>query len=452
MKVKLPRVMFAAPESGAGKTTVTCAVLKALLESGSRVAAFKCGPDYIDPMFHTEVVGAPSRNLDLFMLSEDICRYLLAKNSNNTDIALIEGVMGYYDGISGKCVDAGSYDLARRTKTPVILIVGCKGAHLSTAALVKGFAEFRSDSNIQGIILNNVSSPLYPSYKKAIEGETGIPVIGFMPMIEKCRLESRHLGLVTAAELSDLQEKISRLAMQAMESIDMDQLREIADKAPELEYDEPLIKKVADVRVAVARDKAFCFYYSDALDLLEEMGAKIIPFSPLSDTGLPACDGVILGGGYPELYAGELSANKSMLESVRKAVGDGLPCMAECGGFMYLFDAVKVNDTEGKTVEYPMAGVISGTAFITKKLTRFGYVTLTAQKDNLLGGKYGQINAHEFHYSDSTSNGEDYTATKPDGREWKCVHASETLFAGYPHIHLWGNRSFAENYIKKCAE
>jgi len=451
MKVKLPRVMFAAPNSGDGKTTITCAVLKALLENGHKLAAFKCGPDYIDPMFHSEVVGAHSRNLDLFMLSEKTCRYLLVKNAEHKDIAIMEGVMGYYDGISGQSTKASSYDLAAKTETPVILIVGCKGAHLSVAALIKGFAEFRKDSNIQGVILNNVSEALYLSYKELVEKETGIPVVGFFPMIQECRLESRHLGLVTAAELHGLQEMTARLAAQAKKSINLGLLLEIARQAPELVYEVPFLEELGKVRVAVARDKAFCFYYQDSLELLEKMGAELIYFSPLADSTLPDCDGLILGGGYPELYARELAGNETMREAIRKAVNDGLPCIAECGGFMYLFDAMRIEDTEGQLLRYPMAGAIRGESFMTKKLNRFGYVTLTAQMDNLLANQGEEINAHEFHYSDSTSNGQNYLATKTTGSGgWSCIHASGTLFAGYPHIHLWGNPDFAGNFIRGC--
>lgn len=451
MKVKLPRVMFAAPNSGDGKTTVTCAVLKALLDEDHQLATFKCGPDYIDPMFHSEVVGAPSRNLDLFMLSEKTCRYLLVKNAKQKDIAVIEGVMGYYDGISGQNTAASSYHLANATETPVILIVGCRGAYLSVAALIKGFAEFRKDSNIQGIILNNLSEEMYPSYKALVEKETGIPVLGFFPKMKECRLESRHLGLITAAELSGLQELISRLAEQAKKSIDLELLLKIADQAPELEYEEPYIERFRKVQIAVANDKAFCFYYQDSLELLEEMGAELIYFSPLDDTGLPECDGLILGGGYPELYAKELSGNQKMRGSIREALNQGLPCLAECGGFMYLLDEMEIQEPEGQPLSYSMVGAIQGKSFMTKKLNRFGYITLTAQKNNLLANEGEQINAHEFHYSDSTSNGDDCTATKAtDGKGWNCIHAGETLFAGYPHIHFWGNPAFADKFISRC--
>lgn len=451
MKAKLPRVMFVAPNSGDGKTTVTCAVIKALLGKGHRLSAFKCGPDYIDPMFHSEVVGAPSRNLDLFMLSEKTCRYLLVKNAINKDIAVIEGVMGYYDGISGQNTAASSYDLARLTKTPVVLIVGCKGAYLSVAALIKGFAEFRKDSNIQGVILNNLPEAMYPSYKALVEKETGIPVLGFLPKIEECRIESRHLGLITAAELSGLQDLIRRLAEQAKKTIDLELLLKIAEQSPELEYEEPFIERFGQVRIAVAKDKAFCFYYQDSLELLAEMGAELIYFSPLKDTSLPECAGLILGGGYPELYAKELSGNEKMRESIGKALNRGLPCVAECGGFMYLLDEMETQDSEGDLLSYPMVGALQGRSFMTKKLNRFGYITLTAQKNNLLANEGEQINAHEFHYSDSTSNGTDYIATKASGgKGWSCIHADETLFAGYPHIHFWGNPAFAEKFINGC--
>ncbi len=447
MRVKIPRIMFAAVGSGSGKTTITCAVLQALIETGVKPAAFKCGPDYIDPMFHTEVIGTKSRNLDLFMLSGEICNYLLAVNSAGTQIAVLEGVMGYYDGLGAKSTEASSYHLALVTGTPVVLIVNCSGASVSLAALIRGFAEFREDSGIKGVILNNLSPSLYPQYKEMLQKETGIEVLGFFPHLPQCSLESRHLGLITASEVIDLKQKIKRLARQARSSIEIDKLLTIAGEAPEIHYPEIRIKKSLPITVGVAKDKAFCFYYQDSLELLEKMGATIQYFSPLADKNLPECDGLILGGGYPEIHAKELSENTSMLMSIKTVLTNNMPCLAECGGFMYLLDML--TDKEGH--EYKMTGFLPGKTSMTEKLNRFGYITLVSANDNLLCSAGDKINAHEFHYSDSTCNGSGFTAIKPaGGRQWSCINTGENLFAGYPHLHLWGNIDFAYSFMEKC--
>lgn len=443
-----PRFMIAAPNSGSGKTTITCALLKALLNQEYKVAAFKSGPDYIDPMFHSRVIGAKSRNLDLFMLGKETAKYLLAKNASDCDVAVLEGAMGFYDGM-GQTEQYSAYDLARTTKTPVILVVNGKGAALSLAATIKGFKNFRPDADVRGAILNNVTAMSYKFYKEVIEQETGVKLVGYLPYMQDCNFESRHLGLVTAEEIGDLQQIVERLAEQASKTIDFDELLKIANNAEQLVYEEQKLVAVAKVKIAVAQDKAFCFYYQDALDLLQELGAEIIPFSPLTDVELPDCDGIVLGGGYPELYAEQLAANHSMCTSIRSAVKLKKPCFAECGGFMYLLEHFKAEDS---TV-YEWTGAISGDTFMTSKLNRFGYITLTAERDNLFCAAGGQINGHEFHYSDSSNNGHDFLAVKASGiSEWACCHAEKALYAGYPHIHLWGNVDFARNFVRACAE
>jgi len=461
METRIPRLLFTAFHSGGGKTTITCAILQALLDAGITPAAFKCGPDYIDPMFHAEVIGVKSRNLDLFLLSEEICRYLLVKNTQTSDIAILEGVMGYYDGLGANSSIASSYHLAQTTGTPAILIVDCKGSSFSLAALIKGFAQFKSDSRIQGVILNQLSVAMYPLFKKMIEEETGIRVLGHFPYLKECSLASRHLGLITAAEVDDLQQKIRRLGQQAKETIDIKALLDIAGAAEELSYVDLSIEKQLQtakiqvsqpeqpVTVAVAKDKAFCFYYQDSLELLEEMGVKILTFSPLKDHQLPVCDGVILGGGYPEVYAQELADNIQMKASLKAALAQKIPCLAECGGFMYLLD--QITDQQGNPHE--MTGAIQGNAFMTDKLNHFGYMQLTSQTDNLLAIKGESIHAHEFHYSDATAGGDAFIARKPTrNTQWSCIHASENLYAGYPHIHLWGNIQFAARFVEKCRQ
>ena len=354
--------------------------------------------------------------------------------------------MGFFDGM-GTTLKGSAYDLARLTKTPVILVVNAKGAALSIAAMIEGFKNFRKDVNVAGAVLNNVTAMSYLFYKEAIEKETGIPLLGYMPHMENCNFESRHLGLVTAGEITGLQEIINTLAAQAEKSIDFDRLVEIASAAPALNYADLQQEKIAGVKIAVAYDKAFCFYYQDALELLESLGAELVYFSPLEDKQLPECDGLYLGGGYPELYAKVLQDNFSMRASIKNAVDSGLPCIAECGGFMYLMKAFR--DKSGQV--YDWAGVVDGETYMTQKLNRFGYVVLTAKRDNMLCKKGGQINGHEFHYSDSTNNGDTFAVAKASGtKAWKAVYTTPNLYAGYPHIHLWGNTEFAANFVKAC--
>jgi len=441
-----PRFMIAAPSSGSGKTTVTCALLSAMKNMGKKPASFKCGPDYIDPMFHTKVLGVPSSNLDLFLTGEEICRYILCKNADGADIAVIEGVMGYYDGLGTDGLYS-SYHLARFTGTPAILVADCKGVSLTLAATVKGAADFRDDSNIKGVILNNANEKSFPMYREMIERETGVPVLGYLPALPDCRFESRRLGLVTPAETSDIASRLQKLAETAAKTIDIDRIFQIAGGISGLSCEKPAIEKKFSVKIAVAMDNAFCFYYHDALELLCALGAEIAYFSPLKDKKMPDCDGFIIGGGYPELYIEELSANKNMLRDIKTKAGAGLPHMAECGGFLYLMD--EITGLCGNTGA--MAGVISGKAFITKKLARFGYAALTAKTDNILCREGETIHAHEFHYSDTTNNGCSFSAKKPTGgTAWDCVIADERRFAGFSHIHLLGNIRCAENFLKVC--
>ena len=441
----IPRLLFAAPRSGSGKTTVVCAVLRALLNRKQRVTAFKSGPDYIDPMFHSKVIGAKSRNLDLFLTGPENVKRLLAKNSKDSDVAILEGAMGFYDGM-GKTAEASAYDLARTVKAPVVLIINGKGAALSLAALVKGFKDFRGDSNIQGIILNNVKKMTYLFYKDVIEKETGVKVCGYFPHLPECNLESRHLGLVTAGEIGTLERIVARLAEQAEESIDLEKLMALAQTAEPLEYEPLDIMPLGKVKIAVAQDKAFCFYYQDSLDLLAMLGAEIIPFSPLQDSALPECDGVFLGGGYPELYAKQLSENTALLTELREKLAAGLPCYAECGGFMYLMEGYRDDG-----IVYPWTGAVKGHCWMTDRLVRFGYVNMTANTDNVLCKAGDSIHAHEFHYSDSDQNGTSFTVQKAGKTlAWPAAQANGTLYAGYPHLHLWGNIGFAENFVKAC--
>ena len=438
----MDRIMISGVSSGCGKTTVVCAVLQALVNRGLKTGAFKCGPDYIDPMFHSRIIGAKSANLDLHFFSENTLRYLLTKNGEGCDMSVIEGAMGYYDGAGLTSWKTSAHEIALVTETPVVLVVNARGAALSVLAVIEGFLRFRPESGIRGVILNQCTAMTYASLSAAIEERFGIRCFGFLPRLDECVLESRHLGLVTAGEIRDLREKMQTLAAQAEKTLDIDALLALAHEAEPLDYTPAVLPKKEKIRLAVARDNAFCFYYEDSLDAVREMGGELVPFSPITDGALPEnIDGLYLGGGYPELYAKELGENASMRASVRAALERDVPCIAECGGFMYLTEAIG---------DEPMAGFLPGTCFDTGKLTRFGYVTLRAKKDNLLCRAGGEIAAHEFHHWDCTCPGDAFAAEKPTGRRWECAVASDTLYAGYPHFHFYSNLEFLYSFYDAC--
>ena len=358
------RILLTAPSSGSGKTLITCGLLHALKNRGKKVISFKCGPDYIDPMFHSMILGTKSRNLDTFFADEDTVRYLFEKNSNGYDLAVLEGVMGYYDGLGGISTRSSAYEVAQVTDTPVILCVDGKGSSVSLVALIKGFLEYKGDSRIRGVILNRVSGMLYPRLKEMIESQLPVRVVGYVPYVPDCVLESRHLGLVTPDEITDLKERVEKLAEILETSIEWDVLDEIAGSNRTISerdmQENVLVRKVTgqdkpSVTIGVARDEAFCFFYEDNLQLLQELGAKLLYFSPLHDKKLPEyVDGLMFHGGYPELYAEALSKNTEMLDSVREALQNGVPCMAECGGFMYLHE--QMEDMNHRP--WTMAGII----------------------------------------------------------------------------------------------
>ena len=445
MERRIPRLLLAGTNSGCGKTTVTCAVLQALVNRKLRVGAFKCGPDYIDPMFHSRIIGAKSANLDLFFFEENTMRDLLARSAADCDVSVIEGVMGYYDGMGLTSVRASSYEVARVSNSPVVLVVNARGASLSILATIHGFLTFCPDSGIRGVILNQCTPMTYEALARAIRErfDGRVEPLGYLPSMPDCALESRHLGLVTAAEVAGLKEKMAALAEQAEKTIDLDGLLKLAEGAKPVCY-EPVELPHYDtpVRIAVARDKAFCFYYEDSLQALRDMGAELVEFSPLADERLPEnIQGLYLGGGYPELYAERLSENRPMRDSIHTALERGLPCIAECGGFMYLTQEI---------AGHPMVGFLPGECFDTGKLRRFGYVTLKAKTDNLLCKAGEEIRGHEFHHWDTTVPGDSFTATKSTGKSWDCVVATDRLYAGYPHFHFYANPAFAKGFYETC--
>lgn len=445
------RIMIAAPQSGSGKTLITCALLQALKEKNYYLESFKCGPDYIDPMFHKTVLEISSRNLDPFFTEDSITRMLLAKGQDSRDLAVIEGVMGLYDGLGGIREEASSYALAKATNTPIILTVNARGMGRSLLALLSGFLQYDTAHLIKGVILNQTPSSFASVLSKEIEETFHIPIVASFPVRDDVRIESRHLGLVMPYELEDIQSRLKIASQVLCENANIEQILEIAKSAPKLEYDvkRDIKQKLTEktIRIGVARDEAFCFYYEDNLDLLKSLGAKLIFFSPIHDDTLPKdLDGILFGGGYPELYLKELEENESMRNSVKSAIENKMPSLAECGGFMYLHDTIF--DSEKKP--YKMAGVIHACCMKKERLVRFGYLTLNSKTDSFLQ-KGETIRGHEFHYYDSEDNGECAIAKKPVGtRSWECVHAGSDHWWGFAHLSYYSNPKFAEKFAEAC--
>ena len=441
--------LLAAPRSGSGKTTMTCALLMALKRRGCAPCAFKSGPDYIDPMFHRAVLGVESRNLDLFFSAPETVRTLYAKGAAGHGAAVCEGAMGFYDGLGGVSDRASAWHLADTLGLPVLLVVEPKGQSLTLAAELKGLDSFRTPSHIAGILLNNCTARMHALLAPMLEEETGLPVLGFLPKLPEAVIGSRHLGLYTAAEVENLQQKLALLADAAEEHIDWPRLLALCEKEP------PALPARAEtpparVRIAVAQDEAFCFTYAETLEAFRDAGAEVVFFSPLRDTALPEnIGGLYLPGGYPELHARELSENTSLLREIKRKIESGLPTAAECGGFLYLGQSL--TDAEGQS--WPMAGVLPGEAKDAGRLVRFGYAALSADSDSMLFRAGESFPIHEFHHWDSTANGAALAAKKPvGGAEWRCGSVNEHFYAGFPHLYWAGTplpqrfAAAAENY------
>ncbi|MBE5996845.1 MAG: cobyrinate a,c-diamide synthase [Lachnospiraceae bacterium] len=485
MKRKINRVMLSAPKSGSGKTLLTCALLATLKEKGYPVSSVKSGPDYIDPLFHKEVLGVPARNLDTWFIDGGTAASLLAQDRADGEYVVMEGVMGLFDGAGGTEMEGSSYDLARSTGTPIILVIDAKGAGFSILPMIAGFLSYDTANLIRGVILNRTSGVMAERLRPLIKEQLGIELIGYFPNQKNLAWESRYLGLTLPGEIAGVQDTITRAAAAFSESIPLEEILKIMENAPDLEY-EPLRERIAEteagngaeisgntdngntsenaedpeksgtpkVRIAVARDEAFCFYYEENMQILRALGAEIVPFSPIRDEKIPEnVSGMLLGGGYPENYLPELEANASMRKSVKEAVEKGMPVRAECGGFMYLHD--RIFDKEGKPFE--MVGAVSGECRYTGKSQRFGYIEVIfpdgKPKDEERSGSGKRIRGHEFHYFDSTNNGEDCIAEKPvTGRQYRCMQLCGTSVFGYPHLYYPSGMWFAEEFVKQARE
>ncbi len=484
MKLTDKRIIIAGTGSGCGKTTVTLGLLQCLKSSGISTASFKCGPDYIDPMFHEKVLGVKSENLDLFFSDEEMIKYLAAIHSQGLEISVVEGVMGYYDGI-GLTERASTYHAAAALDAPSVLVIDAKGMSSSVLAVLEGFLHHKPDSRIRGVIFNRLPAKLYEGLSERVR-QLGVEPLGYLPSDSRVEIGSRHLGLVTAGEIAGLQTKVEILAELMKKTVDIDGIVRLASEAepvtvgiPEkIAFTEAKMKKYFSEsqdlenltvnddkigngngksrfpRIAFAEDEAFCFTYASNLDLLEKFGAKIVSFSPLHDAGLPPdIDGLILSGGYPELYAPGLSKNKEMLHSVRQAVSDGMPVFAECGGFMYLHRGIESVTAQGLVKMYEMVGVIDGWCYRRERLGRFGYIELTATKNGMIANAGDRLKAHEFHYWESSSPGDFFETRKADGSsQWTCGFSQETIYAGFPHLFFCSVPETAERFVKTCAE
>jgi len=446
------RLLVAGTGSGCGKTTAVCGILYGLRKRGLRVEAWKSGPDYIDPMFHARVLGRPGGNLDLFFSGETGVCQLLERRLSGADVGVIEGAMGYYDGI-GLTGEASSYALARVTGTPVILLVDGAGMGGSVLALLEGFLGHEKPSGIAGVLFNRISGKRYGQLKPCVE-RLGVAAVGYIPAQREFSLKSRHLGLVTAGEVDGFSRKLEKFYGVIEHTVDWEALLLVAAGAPSVSYGEarapspPLLGRRGDgPLIGVARDEAFCFLYEDNVRYLESQGCRPVFFSPLRDAALPEeIDGLLLCGGYPELYGAALSQNAAMRAKVREAVLGGLPCIAECGGFLYLLE--QLEDRHG--ISHEMAGVLPGRGYPGRGLGPFGYVQLRLSRGKLFGSETMEVRAHEFHYFRCDKPGVAFQAVKASGEgEWMTGTVNDDLYAGFPHIYFCGNEGFARAFLQR---
>lgn len=454
----VPRFIVAGASSDVGKTTFTIGLMAAYKKRGLEIQGYKVGPDYIDPSYHTAITGRVSRNLDTWMTSEDTMKEIFHRGCEGVDLAIIEGVMGLYDGKNPLSNKNSSAEISMLLKTPVILIISARGIARSAAAIVFGYQNFCPELNIAGVIVNRVGSKKhFKLLKDVIEHECKVPVLGYLEKDSDIVMPARHLGLIPALERGELNPLFDRLADTFNETIDLDNLLEIAKKAPKLEYPKvDFFKKPEDeleeVNIAVAKDQAFNFYYPENIDLLEIAGAKIHYFSPLNDEKLPNnIDALYIGGGYPEEFAARLAENILLKKEIKHSIDNGLPTFAECGGYMYL--AESIIDHEEK--RYEMVGVIPAEVTMKYKLIALGYREITALSDNLLLDKGEKARGHEFHYSTLESSNDEYPfAYEVSGLRGKSFdgYNKDNLLAGYTHLHFASNIHLVERYIKMARE
>ncbi len=434
-------IIIASNCSGGGKTTFTLGLMRLLKDKGYDIAPYKIGPDYIDPAFHEKVTGNPSRNLDYFLQGEEGLKAVYSRGRG--EIGIIEGVMGIYDGM-GCTSEASTAHVSQLLDIPVILVLTPRASSVTFVSEVSGILEF-SGIDFAGIILNNITESYYSLLKTIFDKKIDVPLLGYVPKDERISLKSRHLGLVQSSEVDDLDEKISTIAELIEDNVDVDRLLNCLVETERFNDNFHLRKR--GLKIGIARDKAFSFYYKENIELLEEIG-EIKYFSPLEDEKLPdKLDFIYIGGGYPEVFREELSKNTSFIQSLKDKLEDGLPCYAECGGLMYLMEEI-----EGEK----MVGVFKGESVMTDKLNNFGY-TFIDVKENSLIRRALKVRAHEFHKSTINSDEEKvYTLEKRayDGslKSWKCGYIKKNTLGAYAHIHFFSNIEFLKEIINSCKE
>lgn len=441
-----PRILIAAVGSGSGKTTVTLGLMHAFTQRGLLIQGYKCGPDYIDPMYHKRLTKRASINVDPFFHKGQM-RQLVAQYAKGADLGIMEGVMGFYDGISNTTT-ASTYEVAQETQTPVILVISVKGMANTVIPILQGILQYRKNM-IKGVILNQCSKGYYSQIAPKIEAECHISVVGYLPESRELRLSSRHLGLRMAAEMENWDHYLQILGQQVKETMDLDQILKIAKQAALLKEMSPVSKCHDPISIGIASDDAFCFYYEDNLQMLKDRGVVLKPFSPISDRHLPEnIQALYLGGGYPELFAALLEENQNLRKEIREWCQDGKPLLAECGGYMYLGESIK--DQDGN--EYQMCQAFPHKTEMRDKLNlHFGYVTVHAQstEHNLLAEP---VKAHEFHYSTETGDSFSCIVDKSAARSWKSGYVNQSQYAAYPHVPFRGNEAFLDYFLEKVKE
>lgn len=446
--------LIAGPASGVGKTTTSLALCAALRARGLTVQAFKCGPDFLDTGHLSAVTGRPARNLDGWMLDEAAIGKVFAHATTDADIAIVEGMMGLFDGISGQGDRGSTAEIAEWLSLPVILVLDASKSARSIAAVLRGFEVFDPALRFTGVVLNGVAGEShYRMLGDAIRSTSPTPLLGWLPRDDSVRIPERHLGLRTAQEEPEWDQKTEAFAALAEKQLALDELLRSTPDLPAELYREQRPAISARVSIGVAQDRAFCFYYQDNLDLLERAGAKIVPFSPLRDAHLPkGIDALYLGGGYPEIHAPQLSANTSLAAEIRAFAQEGRPIYAECGGMMYLSEQLRRGDGQ----VFPMTGVLPVEIEMTNRLVRFGYVEVELMRDCLLGTKGTALRGHSFHYSRSTANRElpeafhaRYTLSGKNEVEGVVFR---NVLASYIHLHFGGAPSMAAAFVNATEE
>jgi cobyrinic acid a,c-diamide synthase len=444
--VQIPGLLIAAPSSGCGKTSVTLGLMAAFRRRGLVVAPFKVGPDYIDPGHHTAICGRPSHNLDSWFCSEPQLGQTFATGSCGADIALVEGVMGLFDGVSGASEEGSSAQIAKWLGLPVLLVVDASAQARSFAAVVKGFAQFDPQLQLAGVIANRVGSDRHAAMlQEALASVPGLPpLLGALPRQEDILLPERHLGLVTAEDLGG--EHGERLAGWVEQHLDLPRLRRLATSRIGAISTAPAAPPAGRLRIGVARDRAFCFYYPENLALLEQAGAELVEFSPLHDRQLPdKLAGLYLGGGYPELHAEQLAANAGMRQQISDAAEGGLPIYAECGGLMYLCRAIE---------RWSMCSVFSAAAVMLPRRRALGYRQVELLAAGPLGPAGTRVRGHEFHYSEVEMPPEVARCYRLDRRNGEAAategYRHKNVLGSYVHLHFGSNPQVAENFVDFC--